>query len=296
MKKILFYTQTEWAFGIVHNGLSRELYKHEFLAEILNWSVGRSIEEMKLIEKSVDFIVTSPCGAVCLKKFYSYSLDKVKIVSHGAIELYKNFIEMKEIFDECQSYAVINSNLYDVSKTLGIKRIPSILTYGCDIDRFLKPFSKSLKKVGYAGAKKSDNFFNNDLKRFYLIEQCCKNADLPLICNGLYHYAAMPAFYENVDCVVISSNEESFGLPFAEGAIAGRLIVGTEVGCNKIHKNSIVVPIEEKAFIEKTTEALLEYKKDDKKFQEKCKEIQDYAIKNYSWESNVEPWINFLNS
>ena len=49
MKKIIFFTQNRWAFGSVHNGLCKELYKYGLLCNIFDWTREYTSDEINML-------------------------------------------------------------------------------------------------------------------------------------------------------------------------------------------------------------------------------------------------------
>lgn len=300
MLKIVFYTETVWAFGVLHNSLCCILSKYEIDCIILNWGQSYKIEEIKMITDDIDFYVTTPSGVLMLVNVYKVPIEKIKIVVHGLIEIFDICIkhQMQKLIEECAGYGVVSEGLKQLSANsqMGLTRVPVVLPIKIEVDRFYMPHAQSLKKVGYAGSQANYTFFGKNCKRPYLANECCSFCNLPLTSCKTYHYLTMPTFYKSVDCVMITSDEnETVGLPFMEAAAAGRLVIGAEVGCNIAHKNSIVMPLAEAGYKEKACEVLLKYKKDSVAFGKKCKEIQDYAMEHFSWKGSEYSWVSFLS-
>lgn len=297
MKKIIFFTQTTWAFGNIHNSLNRILYKENYLCDILDWSISKSLEEMKHIQDSVDFFVTVPAAIPCLLS-YGIPYNKIIGIAHGEIDILATIQNNSgyEIFEKIYKYAVIGDWLKNKSIGYGIKRSPEVLHIGVDERRYYQDVPSQLKSVGFGGNPSVKDYFGNEIKRGYLVKQCCDMVGIKFVTNsGDYiHYTGMPSFYKRVDCVIMASTQETVGLPMMEAAAAGRLVIGTEVGVNSTHKNSIIVPMEETQFIQKTVEILSFYKNNPEAFRQKCLEQQRYAFTHYKWENFVYEWVNFL--
>ena len=54
VKKILFYTENRWAFGSIHYGLCKELYKNGIHADVLDWSKPYTWEEFNFLNKNYE--------------------------------------------------------------------------------------------------------------------------------------------------------------------------------------------------------------------------------------------------
>jgi glycosyltransferase involved in cell wall biosynthesis len=159
--------------------------------------------------------------------------------------------------------------------------------------------SKQLQTIGYGGIKQTYNFYKQEIKRGYLVEQACLGIDgIQLITSGSYNHLCMPAYYKTVDSVIMSSSEEAGGLPMLEAAASGRLPIGTPVGFfeeNALKGGGILVPIEETEFIKQTKQVILYYKDNPNEYIEKCLEVQAYARDHYDWSKKIQSWLELLN-
>ena len=70
MKKVLFYTQNRWAFGSIHHGLIKELYKHNIYGNLLDWTKRYTEEEFKYLDNTYDLFVTNPEAVMSLHQAY----------------------------------------------------------------------------------------------------------------------------------------------------------------------------------------------------------------------------------
>lgn len=82
MKKVLFYTQNRWAFGSIHHGLCKELYKHNIYANLLDWTETYTSEEFELLNNTYDLFVTMPEAVLHLHYIYKVPLNKIIAVAH----------------------------------------------------------------------------------------------------------------------------------------------------------------------------------------------------------------------
>ena len=111
----------------------------------------------------------------------------------------------------------------------------------------------------------------------------------------------MPAYYNSVDAVVVSSIEESAGLPSMEAAAAGRLVLSTPVGYFTDYGpagGGIILPLghpNESEFCSALTESLIFYQQNSDAYVQKCLEIQEFARETYDWKKHIESWVNFLS-
>lgn len=295
MSKIVFFTEGQWAYGNIHNALCRLMYKEGVLCELLNWSIPRQLEEMQAILATIDYFVTTPLEVGTLFS-YQIPIQKIKIVAHGEIDLFNACSKIgHHIFENCAGFAVVGESLKTKAAELEIKRVPELLHIGVDVDRYICKPAEILTSVGYGGIMRAPDFFGNDIKRGYLVEQCCKTLGLKFKSGKIYHYLSMPYFYKEVDCVIMSSTQESVGLPMLEAGIAGRLTIGTPVGYNKTNEAAIQVPIDASEFQQEVTKTLTHYIHNPDQFKQKCLETQRYAVNKYSWENYRKEWASFLS-
>ena len=62
MKRVVFFTESKWAFGTIHYSLCRRLYERGITAEVLDFFQKYSQEEMAAISRHTDLFVTTPVG------------------------------------------------------------------------------------------------------------------------------------------------------------------------------------------------------------------------------------------
>ena len=300
MKKVLFYTQNRWAFGSLHHGLCKELYKYNIYANLLDWDVDYTSEEFELLNNTYDLFVAHPES--CLRLHYNCKvpLNKIVAIAH---EQWDILLAKKEsgvdFYSELYSYAVISKIVSDKSLEIGISVVPKFVKYGIHFDLFCDPVHDSLRNVGYGGAKESFNFYGVDRKRGHLVEKVVSSVeDLNLVSHKFYNYMCMPAYYNKIDALIMSSSEDAGGLPAMEAAAAGKLIIGTPVGYfeeNGKHGGGILVPLDELGFLNETRKHLIYYRDNPKEYKEKCEEIQNYARENYDWSKTINSWVELLS-
>ena len=296
MKKIIFFTQNRWAFGSVHNGLCKELYKFDLLCNIFDWTRDYTKDEIDMIADCYDLIVTNPEFAGMLHFEYGVPLNKMIAISHAQWDiLYTRHKYGLEFLKDLKNYSVISNVLKIKSEEFGCPVVPDIVKYGIHFDLFYSKPSDRLLNVGYAGIKKTYNFYNQEIKRGNLSDLAIKLAGLNVVNNNNYNFLCMPAYYKKIDAVIMSSTEEGGGLPMLEGAAAGRLCIGTPVGYLEENINGgIVVPIQSSDFVLQTTRVLEYYKNNPKEYYQKCVDIQEYARYNYDWSRVIDQWIKLF--
>ena len=300
MKKVLFYTQNRWAFGSLHHGLCKELYKYNIYANLLDWTATYTSEEFELLNNTYDLFVTNPDAVLLLHYNYGIPLNKIIAIAH---EQWDILLAKKEadidFYPELHSYAVISQVLKDKSIEFNISVVPSIVKVGIHFDVFYQSIHNSLTNIGYGGRKETLNFFGVDRKRGHLVEKVVSNIkDLNLVSHNYYNHLCMPGYYNKIDALVMSSLEDAGGLPAMEAAAAGKLIIGTPVGYfeeNGKHGGGVLVPLDELGFLNETRKHLIYYRDNPKEYKEKCEEIQNYAREHYDWSKTINSWVDLLS-
>lgn len=309
MKNVVFFFDHEWAFGSIHYGLFKHLWRFGFNCSLLPWAQRYTCEEMQELDSHVEFWVTNPHGMMFLKEMYQISPERCIIIAHSAFDL-TDYIQKYGIdaFNHCRKYGVISNYLKEFSKELLISREPVIYPVGINYDSFYAEPNKELKVIGYASAYYARDEFTQEMidnnqvpnlkwkKRGYLVKEVAEKVGLEFRVANHYHnsFVTMPGFYKAVDAVIISSMQEGGGLPALEAGAAGKLVISTPVGHWKERSKNlggIQVPIGEKEFIDFTVNALTYYKNRPKEYREKCYAIREHA-KSYDWSNYVEQWIN----
>jgi len=299
MKKVLFYTQNRWAFGSIHHGLCKELYKHGIYANLLDWTIPYSQHEFDFLNRTYDVFVTTPEAVIPLH-YRGIPLDKIVSVAHGQWDI---LLARKDygvdFYSQLKGYAVISSVLKNKSMEFGVSRVPDIVKLGIHTDVFERNISHRLSVIGYAGMKETKNFLNEEIKRGKLVEDAVNGIDVELLSFPEMNHLCMPSYYGRVDCVVMSSTEEAGGLPMMESAAAGRLTIGTPVGYyaeDAVKSGGVVVSIDVNDFINERREAILRYKQDHQLYQATCAKIQEYAIETFDWNKRIEGWVKLFNT
>lgn len=298
--RVLFFTQVDWAFGAIHNGLIKELYKNGIYASLLNWSISYRKEEFDLLSKTYDIFITQPDGILALE---SYDIPKEKIIAIAHAQwdiLTANKKIPKDYYSQLKGFGVISEVLKKKCQQWDIIKVPKVVELGLHFDLFYSKPSNCLKTVGYGGAGEVRNFYGQEIKRPHLISKVLeKTPSLNIFRHKFYNHLCMPSYYKEIDSVIMTSIEEAGGLPMMECAAAGRLPIGTPVGFfehNAPNGGGILAPIEENAFVDFVSETLNYYADNPKEFSEKCEQVQAYARDNYDWSKKIQPWIDLLSS
>jgi hypothetical protein len=299
MKRVLFYTLTKWAFGTIHCGLEKELYKHGIIANSLDWSEPYSIDEFRLLNQTYDLFVTNPEAVIHLNS-YGIPLEKIATVAHGQWDMLLARRDCgNDFYNALYRFGVVSDILKTKASEFGITRTPDVIPFGIHFDMFYKKPSDSLRRVGYAGAREVKNFFGTEIKRGHLVKDTInKIPSVNLIEHGFYTWMCMPAYYSSVDALVVSSIEESAGLPSLEAAAAGRLVLSTPVGYFEKYGpagGGVVLPMSDDGFCSELRRQIDYYSLNPDAHKQKCLDIQEFARENYDWSKHIEAWVRFLN-
>jgi glycosyltransferase involved in cell wall biosynthesis len=298
MKKILFYVENNWAFGSIHHALCKELYNYGFYCNVLDWSQNYSTDEMNFLNNIYDIFVTLPNTASTLLN-YGIPGEKIIIVAHEQTDIYITKQQFGiDFFKQFLKFGGISEILKEVSIKENINKNMLLVKYGVHFNDFYRPIKTSLKIVGYGGAKYSNNYFGIDRKRGFLVEKIVNETEgVEFLEHKFYRYMCMPSYYENIDCLMVSSLEDAGGLPAMEAAAAGRLVMSTPVGYFKNNSSlgaGILLPFDEEEYLKQGKYFLEYYRDNNSLYMDKCEEIQQFAREHYDWSKTIHTWINLL--
>lgn len=301
-KKILFFVENSWCFGKIHNELIKVLYP-DIHCDVLDWTKAYTIEGMNCVFQKYDYAITTPQGAFGLNDSYKIPLNKIAVVAHSNKDIKNLFYEKNlgsEYFDLFKAYAAISPMVQNFSIAHGVKRIPKLVEVGCfsNIQKINK--SKEVKKIGYIGSTKRhfDEKTTTDLKRGYLVSLIAEKTGLELITFEDLPFICAEEMYSKFDILIFSSLSEGLPTVAIEALCAGIPIIGTETGIFKeIAQNGcgIILPFEEKEYINQGIKILLELKNNPLKYQEMVSNCVKQSEK-YDWSIKKQSWINFINS
>jgi glycosyltransferase involved in cell wall biosynthesis len=296
MKRIAFFTETEWAFGVIHYELTKNLFVQGINANVLPWNKAYSRQEISELCAVIDYFVSTPYGVAILIDSYGVKPEQCIVVAHAVldIECLKTFLP--ENVQRLYAYSAVSNWLIEQSQLHGIDRVPSYTPIGINYLAFATKPSKELRIVGYAGAINPDNIHRH-IKRPWLVEKAAQQSGLAFQTAHGYHnsFVTMPGFYNAVDAVVVASTEEGAGLPALEASAAGKLVISTPVGLwlAKAGSSGHTVPIEENAFLKSTISHLEYYRDNATAYHLKCLDTQEHA-KRYDWANVIHHWVNLI--
>lgn len=308
MKNILIYVDNDWALGSIHNELIKHFYLREINANLLFWGRDYSSDELFEINEIYDSILTTPHGYIKLRQQSNFLLPQEKfiVIAHAVLDLDQWFTTHAKT--ECcsvKSFGVVSKFLQDYAIKLGYPKKPDICNIGININNLNTRISNELKIIGYGSTYHDRNSlpigYENQpaaKKRSYLVKDVADLCGLQFKIAQKYHnsYVTMSGFYNNIDALIMPSSEEGAGLPALEAAAAGRLVISTPVGHipDLFGKDGIdIVSIDEIEFISQACDLINMYKSDNRKYKNRCLEIQENA-KKLDWKYKIDSWINML--
>src|SRR5665213_780747 len=165
MKKIVFYTQPEWAFGAIHYELCKYLFKYGIDAHLLPWTAAYTKEELQELDKATDLFITNQHGYANLVYGYgAISPEKIMVTAHATLDL-EELIQRHGLneYKKPKAYTVVTKFLQEKSKELGISRIPAITPIAINTTSYDFPPSARLQTVGFAGSFHQRDEFNDAL-------------------------------------------------------------------------------------------------------------------------------------
>jgi Glycosyl transferases group 1 len=295
--RILMFIGTSWAFGSVHHELVKYFHSRGIVADILDWSKAYSQKDFSLMSSYYDYFYGVPGETWPLTDIYGISHDRIVAVAHGDYDLV-HMIKTRpaDEIDRFAGYAVISEFLRDLSVELGVKRVPKVVRYGINFQRFFAAIPSELKVVGYGGSMHRVDHNGVEWKRGILAQEAAEAAGLSFQPAGNFHFLAMPQYYRQVDAVVVSSLWEGFGLPAMEAAAAGRLVIGTPVGGFPYQCEigaGIAAPLDAGKFKEFVAERLIYYKQNPGLFSATCKQFRE-ASRLLDWNCVLDDWISLF--
>lgn len=302
MKRILFYIENNWAFGRIHNDLIKALYPHVH-CDMIDWRISYTHDDMSFLLKKYDFIVTTPHGAMVLNTSYGLPLDKMGAVAHANSDIKHILFEKnlgKEFFNKFKSYGVVSPIIRTMSIAHGIYRIPHVLEIGCFTDLHPINTSKELKTLGYVGAINRHVDVNEgvDIKRGNIIVKISEITGLPLVHLKGLHYLCSEQMYSTFDLLMFSSLTEGLPTVAIEAFCSGVPIIGTHTGIFPDMARTgggIILPFEEKEYIEQAVFTLSELKNNPEKYQNMVNSCI-MERKKYDWSNAKQSWLKFIDS
>ena len=295
--KVAFFTYPEWAFGSIHNSLVKEFYKNGILANIIDWNRDFSPSERIALGEIYDVFITTPGNAInVLVETFGVPLSRIIAIAHGRYDILSGVKEGNN-FKELKQFAGVSPDLAQFAEGLGVERKMKLVRNGVDFNYFYQNASARLKAIGYAGAIAHLDFYGNtDIKRGVLALELASNTNLPFKPAPSQSYLTMPQYYSQVDCIVVTSTEESCALPLMEAAASGRLPISTPVGVARDddYFPGFILPFNKEGFLKEGKELIDKLEKSPNYHRAMCLMAQDYAREHYDWSKVIDPWLQLL--
>jgi glycosyltransferase involved in cell wall biosynthesis len=295
LKKIVFFLEEQWAFGSIHHELVKRLYTRGINGFMLHWALFYSREEMQELDGHVDLWITNPYGAREALLIYGIPPSRIGIVCYAQSEVFELNLLLQQGL-QFRFHGFISSNLQEFSKdkllTEGL-----LLPVRISVQNYKTDHSRTLTKIGFAGSLRRHP---SGLKRFELVEEACKVANIELVVAERYHHSWITnaSFYSQVDAIVQASTNEGTGLPQLEAGAAGRLVLTTNVGVYEelvTEKGADVLPMEPEALVATLVDKIGFYRENQDLFSERTRQIADHAM-SYDWEHVLHFWENAIKS
>lgn len=309
MKRVAFFVEPEWAYGVIHYDLTKWLHRHDVRAFVMPWNRQYTIQEVQELSDHIDFFVSSPAGleALCIHH-YQIQPEQCIVVCHSREDIEYFYKLPKEFRDRVARYGAVSDwvkhewrpYIAEEEKAAGIDSAQGrkifLCTLGIDYWSFHSPVRERLENIGYAGAYKVAH--NAHIKRAYLVDEVALKTGLELKVAIQYHnlFSTMQGYYPKIGAVVICSTHEGAGLPLMEAAAAGCLVLSTPVGHWERGglEGAIELPIDEAQLVERCTEAISYYRNNPKEYRLRCQQMQDHA-KQYDWSNgHLNSWIDLI--
>ena len=296
--RIAFFTYNEWAFGSIHKGLIKELYKNGIDSNIIDWNISYSREEFDAFKEIYDVFVTVPGNAVTALISYGVPYSNIIAIAHGRYDIQFGMSENND-FGSFRAYGGVSLDLAHFSHQNGIHREFNVVRNGINFDEFYRPPAEELNVIGYSGAIEKINQYDEvkDWKRGYLVQEIATKTNTKLHLPSKRSHLAMSSYYKDVDCLMVSSTEqESCGLPLMEAAAAGRLPISTITGINRdfVRPTGVLLPMEEAQYVLSGVDAINTLKRDTSLFNTLCTKAQEFARMHYDWSSVIDNWITLF--
>jgi len=296
MKRIVFFVEPEWAYGVIHYDLIKWLQPYNIRASVMPWTRQYTVDEVQELSQHIDYFVSTPSGleALCIYHYHIHP-EQIIVVCHSREDI-EYLLKLPEtVSNRIAKLGAVSNWVRDEMIRMGIQKPIQVCTLGVDYEQFYSPIAKELEIVGYAGAYKV--LHNDHIKRAHLVDKAVGRSGLGLKIAIQYHnsFMTMPGFYPQVGAIVVSSTHEGAGLPALEAAAAGRLVISTAVGhWDRIGlRGAVEMPIEEEAFVDSCAETLTYYKNNPKEYQARCLTIQEHA-REYDWSNHIESWVELI--
>jgi len=148
MKQIVFFTEPEWAFGVIHYELTKYLFCHDVNATVLPWNRQYSHLEMAELSDKIDYFVATPYGVAILIDSYQIAPERCIAVAHARMDIECLMTFLPEYRARLAGYSVVSEWLRQQSAELGVEREPAVTPIGINFNSFFTWPARELRTVG----------------------------------------------------------------------------------------------------------------------------------------------------
>lgn len=310
MRRILFFVDSEWAFGSIHNGLRKCLYP-EYDCDLLCWSKLYSAETFRYLIEKYDLFWSTPDGAFALHNSYGVPNNKLVGLAHHDWDIWhpvekakaaeNKYIGSPQHFQDLCGFAVVGKKLVTTTFAWGIPRVPTVLPMGLHVRDYVRPMSTEIKRLGYFGRMERFDTRDFDHKRGRLAVEVAQRTGLefyaPATQEQEVHYLATSQMYRNIDLLMFCSLQEGQPCTAYEALASGVPVLGTAAGVfDELAQNGCggVLPYEEDAFVEQAVE-VIEALKNDHGLYQKMHEAALETSRAFDWAALKPVWLEYID-
>lgn len=310
MRRILFFIDSEWAFGNIHNSLRKCLYP-EYDCDVLCWSKSYTAETFKYLNDKYDLFWSTPAGAFALHQRYGVPNEKLVGLAHHDFDISSpveqsrannnNYIGSPKQFADIRGFAVVGKKLLTTSLAYGISRLPAVLPMGVHTRDYVRPMSPDIKRIGYFGRAERFDHRDFDSKRGKLAIEVAKLTGLELFAPQFtqdVHYLATSQMYRDIDLLMFCSLQEGQPCTAYEALAAGVPVLGTAAGVfDELaqYGGGGVLPYDEREFVAQAVE-VIEALKADHSLYAKMHAAALSTSRMFDWAVLKPVWLEYLSS
>lgn len=310
MRRILFFVDSEWAFGNIHNSLRKCLYP-EYDCDLLCWSKVYTAETFKYLIDKYDLFWSTPAGAFALHSSYGVPNEKLVGLAHHDFDIsspieksradqLNGYVGSPKHFADLRGFAVVGKKLLTTSIAYGVSRLPTILPMGLHTREYVRPMSTEVKRMGYFGRLERFDHRDFDSKRGRLAIAAAEKTGMTLYAPQFQkdiHYLATSQMYRDIDLLMFCSLQEGQPCTAFEALASGVPVLGTAAGVfDELAEfgGGGVLPYDENAFLEQAVEVIQALQADHALYA-KMHEAALATSKNFDWAVLKPTWLEYLD-
>ena len=207
-------------------------------------------------------------------------------------------MKLLDFLSKFKAVNAVSQRLYSLFKRNGLEKI-YYTPNGVDTDLFRcernKPHTPFT--VGYSGSKAHD--WRKGVSEFILpaAKKAGVAVKMAMLSSDKYiPLAEMPKFYHEIDCYICASSSEGFSLSVLEAASSGCPVISTRCGGS----DELIRDGENGYLVERTisdiSDKIFRLKNDQDLFCRMSKNMREYVVENYGWNTRTKEWIDFLKN